>query len=86
MLFTDSAGEKLVDKKLFSFLQRGHNLPPFLDRTVAARRPEKPAARTTGIIPGNRGKAGRSWCGQPLHTRYGATVTGKYHQFLWTVS
>lgn len=38
----------------------------FLDRTVDARRHEKPAEGETGIIPGNRGKAGRNWCGPPL--------------------
>jgi len=38
----------------------------FLDRTVEARRHEKPGASTTGIIPGNRGKAGSNWCCQPL--------------------
>jgi hypothetical protein len=38
----------------------------FLDRTVEARRHEKPGASTTGIIPGNRGKAGGNWCRQPL--------------------
>ena len=38
----------------------------FLDRTVEARRHEKPGASTTGIIPGNRGKAGGNWCHQPL--------------------
>jgi large subunit ribosomal protein L33 len=36
-------------------------------RTVAARRHEKPAESATGIIPGNRGKVGRNWCGQSLH-------------------
>ena len=41
----------------------------FLDRTVAARRPEKPAESTTGIIPGDRGKVGGSWCRRPLHCR-----------------
>jgi hypothetical protein len=41
-------------------------LDPFLDRTVAARRHEKPAESATGIIPGNRGKVGRNWCGRPL--------------------
>jgi hypothetical protein len=34
--------------------------------TVEARRHEKPGASTTGIIPGNRGKAGGNWCHQPL--------------------
>jgi hypothetical protein len=35
-------------------------------RTVEARRPEKPAESTTGIIPGDRGKDGGSWCRPPL--------------------
>jgi hypothetical protein len=35
---------------------------------VAARRPEKPDASTTGIIPGDRGKVGGSWCRFPLQT------------------
>ena len=39
---------------------------PFLDRTVEAWRHEKPSASTTGIIPGNRGKAGGNWCRPPL--------------------
>jgi hypothetical protein len=39
----------------------------FLDRTVAVRRHEKPAESATGIIPGNRGKAGDNWCRPPLH-------------------
>lgn len=38
----------------------------FLDRTVEARRHEKPAGSATGIIPGNRGKAGDNWCRLPL--------------------
>jgi len=38
----------------------------FLDRTVAVRRHEKPAESATGIIPGNRGKAGGNWCRPPL--------------------
>jgi hypothetical protein len=38
----------------------------FLDRTVEARRHEKPGASATGIIPGNRGKVGGNWCRQPL--------------------
>jgi hypothetical protein len=33
----------------------------FLDRTVAARRAEKPLESATGIIPGNRGKVDGSW-------------------------
>lgn len=41
-------------------------LAVFLDRTVDARRHEKPAEGETGIIPGNRGKADRNWCGPPL--------------------
>ena len=41
----------------------------FLDRTVAARRYEKPAASTTGIIPGDRGMVGGSWCCRPLQCR-----------------
>ena len=38
----------------------------FLDRTVEARRHEKPAGSATGIIPGNRGKEGGNWCRVPL--------------------
>jgi hypothetical protein len=38
----------------------------FLDRTVEARRHEKPPGSTTGIIPGNRGKGGGNWCRPPL--------------------
>jgi hypothetical protein len=38
----------------------------FLDRTVAARWPEKPAESATGIIPGNRGKESGNWCRPPL--------------------
>ena len=45
----------------------------FLDRTVAARRPEKPAGSTTGIIPGNRGKVGGNWCRPPLRIRESGT-------------
>jgi hypothetical protein len=41
----------------------------FLDRTVAARRPEKPFESATGIIPGDRGKVGDSWCRPPLRDR-----------------
>ena len=39
---------------------------PFLDRTVAARRHEKPAESATGINPGNRGKGDDNWCRHPL--------------------
>jgi hypothetical protein len=40
-----------------------------------ARRPEKPAESATGIIPGDRGKEGGSWCRPPLQT--GNRRTGK---------
>jgi hypothetical protein len=75
-----------VKKKAFHFLHHFAFSKSFLDRTVAARRPEKPAESTTGIIPGDRGKIDRSWCGQSLPTRASAFPAGKYHQFLWTVS
>ena len=65
-LFTISTGEKLVENKGFIFLIGRAASITFLDRTVAARRPEKPDASTTGIIPGDRGKAGDNWCRPPL--------------------
>jgi len=40
----------------------GHHL----DLSRAARRPENPFESTTGIIPGDRGKDGGSWCRRPL--------------------
>ena len=49
-----------------TFRGSGRNLVTFLDRTVAVRRHEKPAESATGIIPGNRGKAGGNWCRPPL--------------------
>ena len=50
---------------------------PFLDRTVAVRRHEKPAESATGIIPGNRGKVGGNWCRPPLYgaSRMQANIT-----------
>ncbi len=49
-----------------------------------ARRDENTAEGATGIIPGNRRKVGRNWCGPPL--RGASREPGKYHQFLWAVS
>src|ERR1022692_532408 len=43
-----------------------YKLAAFLDRTAAARRPENPFESTAGIIPGDRGKEGGSWCRHPL--------------------
>jgi hypothetical protein len=65
-LFTGFAGAEVVKNNAFLFHQRSARLPSFLDRTVAVRRPEKPAVSTTGIIPGDRGKAGGCWCHPPL--------------------
>lgn len=49
-----------------TFPLNGRIFSPFLDRTVAVRRHEKPAESATGIIPGNRGKVGGNWCPLPL--------------------
>lgn len=46
--------------------ENGRIFSTFLDRTVAARWPEKPAESATGIIPGNRGKESGNWCRPPL--------------------
>jgi hypothetical protein len=58
-----------VKNNAFTFVKRAARSTSFLDRTVAARRPVKPDASTTGIIPGNRGKVGDSWCHPPLQDR-----------------
>jgi hypothetical protein len=50
---------------------------------AAARRPEKPFESTAGIIPGDRGKDGGSWCRYPLSV---AIRSRHYHQLLWPVS
>ncbi len=50
----------------FYFRPRPARSSSFLDRTVAARRPEKPFESATGIIPGDRGMVGDSWCRPPL--------------------
>ena len=42
-------------------------------------------ASTAGIIPGDRGKAGGSWCRPPLLPRK-RSMAGIYHQFLWPES
>jgi len=84
-LFTAFGGQKVVKKEGFIFLIRCARSITFLDRTVAARRPEKPAGSTTGIIPGDRGKVGGSWCHPPLR-RGQPRLAGRYHQLLWPES
>ena len=49
-----------------TFVEGSLNFSLFLDRTVAARRHEKPAESAIGIIPGNRGKESGNWCRTPL--------------------
>jgi len=70
-LFTDFRGASIVKNIGFNFRERPARSTSFLDRTVAARRPEKPFESATGIIPGDRGKVGDSWCRPPL--RHGAS-------------
>jgi hypothetical protein len=53
--------------------------------TVVVRRPEKPAESATGIIPGNRGMDGDSWCRPPLRAAFAARA-GRSHQLLWPES
>jgi hypothetical protein len=65
-IFTDSGGAEVVKNNAFQIYERFPRFQSFLDRTVAARRPEKPAESTTEIIPGDRGTAGGSWCRPPL--------------------
>ena len=65
-MFTDSDGAKVVKNNAFQSSLLAPRFRLFLDRTVAARRPEKPAESTTEIIPGDRGMAGGSWCRPPL--------------------
>ncbi len=65
-LFTASRGEEVVQNNPFQNRTAHVDFSLFLDRTVAARRHEKPAGSTTGIIPGDRGKVGGSWCHLPL--------------------
>ncbi len=55
------AGEQVGRKKPFTFRAGRPIFSPFLDRTVAVRRHEKPAESAAGIIPGNRGKDGVNW-------------------------
>lgn len=59
-------GEEVVRNKPVTPVRERRTLSSFLDRTVAARRHEKPAEGAAGIIPGNRGKEDRNWCGLPL--------------------
>lgn len=49
-----------------TFRPPGTTFSLFLDRTVAARRHEKPAGSAIGIIPGNWGKEHGNWCRAPL--------------------
>ncbi len=65
-IFTAWSGAKLVKNNGFLFIGPRARSHSFLDRTVEAQRPEKPAESTTGIIPGDRGMAGGSWCRPPL--------------------
>ena len=56
----------------------GAAFPPFLDRTAAAQRHEKPVEGTAGIIPGDRGMDRGSWCRHPLRRgqpRAAGTIT-----------
>jgi hypothetical protein len=65
-MFTNGRGAEVVKNNTFRFRVRFPRSLSFLERTVAARRPEKPAESTTEIIPGDRGTAGGSWCRPPL--------------------
>ncbi len=65
-LFTAAGGGSIVRNKGFNFARRAARSISFLDRTVAARRPEKTFESAAGIIPGDRGKVGDSWCRPPL--------------------
>ena len=65
-MFTVSSGAKVVKNNAFQSSTRFPRFHSFLDRTVAARRPEKPTEGATEIIPGDRGMAGGSWCRSPL--------------------
>ena len=64
-----------MNNKDFVFAHLPTRSLSFIDRTVAARRPEKPFESATGIIPGDRGKVGDSWCRPPL--RRGASRCGR---------
>jgi hypothetical protein len=44
------------------------------------------SASTAGIIPGDRGKVGGSWCHPPLRIRVSGLAAGKSHQLLWSES
>ena len=72
-----AGGEQVVENNLVTFRGLPAFSASFLDRTVAARRHEKPTEGATGIIPGNRGKADRNWCGPPLRgaSRRQANIT-----------
>ena len=74
-LLTGGGGASIVKNKDFNFAGAPARSHSFLDRTVAARRPEKTFESATGIIPGDRGKVGDSWCRPPL--RRGASRCGR---------
>ena len=61
-------------------MQRPASVCSLIEQSQRGRH-EKTTESATGIIPGNRGKAGGNWF--PSVAR--ATV-GIYHQFLWTAS
>jgi len=56
---------------IFIFSQYGKSIPMELDESarIDARRSENSAESATGIIPGDRGKDGGSWCRHPLQCR-----------------
>jgi len=58
-----SFGETVSEPKIGYSLQEKRRA---CRKAAAARRPEKPFESTAGIIPGDRGKDGGSWCRNPL--------------------
>lgn len=84
-LFTASTGEKVVQNKGFIFPIFHPPSTTFLDRTVAARRPEK-RRREHGWD--NPGQPGKGWWQlvPPSPPNRVSGEAGKYHQFLWPES
>ncbi len=85
-LFTGSSVKKLCSTKPSHLHRGGHGLSRSLIEQSQRGSLKRFAESTAGIIPGDRGKVGGSWCHPPLRIRVSGLAAGKSHQFLWSES
>ncbi|MEN9662704.1 MAG: hypothetical protein RL324_1653 [Verrucomicrobiota bacterium] len=85
-LFTGSSVKKLCSTNPSPLRPGGHGLDCSLIEQSKRGGLKRFAESTAGIIPGDRGKVGGSWCHPPLRIRVSGLAAGKSHQFLWSES